>query len=348
MKKFLLVVFLLILISGAAVFVHIRKRVFTPYKGYAESKIAVTIHPGTSVNAIANTLHRKGIIPHPWYLKGIFIWQKTEGQSKAGDYAFDRPMSPWEVYEKLMKGEMQYTVVTVPEGSNVFDVENIFDLKEVGRREDFRMALDSSEVAASLKAVDSDIKDAEGFLFPNTYFFTKRELDARTGILFMIKQFQKEYGPAERSRAAELKMSTLQIVTLASLIEKETGQPSERSLISGVFHNRLKKSMLLQCDPTVIYAMMLAGNYDGHISRADLKFSSAYNTYVAAGLPPGPICNPGKESIKAALFPQQTTMLYFVSRNDGSHYFSSTLQEHNRAVQQYQRRMNRQDAKAPS
>ena len=337
MKKFFLVVFLLILIAAGVIFLHIRQRLFTPYKGYSAAKIAVTIHPGTPVNAIANTLHRKGIIPHPWYLKGIFIWRKTEGQSKAGDYAFDRPMSPWEVYEKLMKGEMQYTVVTVPEGSNVFDVEKFFALKAVGRREDFRVALESQEVKAILKAIDPEIKDAEGFLFPNTYFFTKRELDARTGILFMIKQFQKEYGPAERNRASELKMSTLQIIALASLIEKETGVASERSLISGVFHNRLKKSMLLQCDPTVIYAMMLAGNYDGHISRADLKFSSAYNTYVSSGLPPGPICNPGKESIKAALFPQQTEMLYFVSRNDGSHYFSATLQEHNRAVQQYQR-----------
>ena len=164
----------------------------------------------------------------------------------------------------------------------------------------------------------------------------------------MIKQFQKEYGVAERARAAELKMTTLQVIALASLIEKETGQPSERSLISGVFHNRLKKSMLLQCDPTVIYALMLDGKYDGHISRADLQFPSDYNTYFSPGLPPGPICNPGKESIRAALFPQQTDKLYFVSRNDGSHYFSSTLQEHNRAVQQYQRKMKRQDAKAPS
>ncbi len=337
MKKVFAIFLLICLISGVAGFLHIRKQIVTPYKGYSATRIAVTILPGSSVNSIAHTLHKKGIIPHPWYLKGIFIWNKTAGQSKAGDYAFDKPMSPWDVYEKLMKGEMQYTVVTIPEGSNIFDVENIFEAKNVGRKEDFRMALDSKEVQNGLKMIDPAIEKPEGFLFPNTYFFTKRELDARTGILFMIRQFQKEYGPAERARAAELKLTTLQVIALASLIEKETARTEERSLISGVFHNRLKKSMLLQCDPTVIYAIMLEGNHDGHISRADLQFESPYNTYVSAGLPPGPICNPGRDSIQAALHPQETDKIYFVSKNDGSHHFSATLQEHNRAVQQYQR-----------
>ena len=337
MKKVLLVLFVLILIAGGAFLYEVHKKLYEPYKGYAEPKIAVTVHPGMSVNSIARTLHSKGVIPHPWYLKGLFIYNKTQGQSKAGDYVFDRPMSPWEVYEKLMKGEMQYTVMTVPEGANVFDIENIFAMKGIGKKEDFRIAIESKEVLDALHAIDPSIQHAEGFLFPNTYFLTKREMDSRTVVLLMIKQFRKIYGEPQKKRAAELKMSALQIITLASLIEKETGQPGERPLISGVFHNRLQKSMLLQCDPTVIYAQMLAGTYDGQISRADLQFVSPYNTYVTAGLPPGPICNPGKESITAALFPGQTNMLYFVSKNDGSHYFSATLQEHNRAVQQYQR-----------
>jgi UPF0755 protein len=337
MKKALFVLFLIFAGAGGVAFYHIRHKIFDPYKGYSEPKIAVTIHPGTSVSSIANILHQKGVIPHPWYLKGIFIVKKTQGQSKAGDYVFDRPMSPWQVYEKLMKGEMQYTVMTVPEGSNIFDVENIFDLKKVGQREDYRIALQSPEVTAALKSIDPMIENPEGFLFPNTYFLTKREMDARTAILLMIKQFQKVYGHEERKKASELKLNIVQVITLASMIEKETAQPSERPLISGVFHNRLSKSMLLQCDPTVIYAQMLAGSYDGQISRTDLQFQSPYNTYVTGGLPPGPICNPGKESIEAALNPQQTNMLYFVSRNDGSHQFSATLQEHNRAVAQYQR-----------
>jgi len=336
-KRLILLLLLAALVAAGAVLYYVHKKLLEPYKGYAESKIAVTIQPGMSINSISNALHRKGIISHPWYLKGIFIFKKTQGQSKAGDYVFDHPMSPWQVYEKLMKGEMQYTVMTVPEGANVFDVEKIFQTVLVARKEDFQLALKSGEVITALKTIDPAIQNAEGFLFPNTYFLTRREMDARTVILLMIKQFQKVYGQVERKRAAELNLNTLQVITLASLIEKETAQPSERPLISGVFHNRLTKSMLLQCDPTVIYAQLLAGGYDGQISRADLQFPSPYNTYVTAGLPPGPICNPGKASIEAALSPQKTNMLYFVSRNDGSHYFSATLQEHNRAVQQYQR-----------
>jgi peptidoglycan lytic transglycosylase G len=337
MKKVLLILAALILIATSAVVYVIHKNIYEPYKGYSEPKIAVTIHPGMSVNSIARTLHAQGVIRHPWYLKGIFIYEKTQGKSKAGDYVFDRPMSPWQVYEKLMKGEMQYTVMTVPEGANIFDVENIFQMKGIGQKEDFRIAIESKEVLDALHTVDPAIQHAEGFLFPNTYFLTKREMDPRTVVLLMIKQFRKVYGEPQKKRTAELKLSPLQVITLASLIEKETAQAMERPLISGVFHNRLQRSMLLQCDPTVIYAQMLAGQYDGRISRADLQFPSPYNTYVTAGLPPGPICNPGKESIAAALYPQQTNMLYFVSKNDGSHYFSATIQEHNRAVQQYQR-----------
>src|SRR5688572_27280480 len=187
MKKFLLILMLLIVAGGVVFFIHVRHRVFMPYKGYSGSKIAVTVPPGSSVNAISNMLHQKGVIPHPWYLKGIFIWKKTAGQSKAGDYAFDHPMSPWDVYEKLMKGEMTYTVVTIPEGSNVFDVENVFETKKVGSKKDFRLALESPEIQQALKQIDPAIEKAEGFLFPNTYFFTKRELAPQTGLLFMIR-----------------------------------------------------------------------------------------------------------------------------------------------------------------
>jgi UPF0755 protein len=338
MKKILLIALASLFLLGAAAFVyHIRSRIYQPYKGYSESRIAVTIYPGMSVDSISRVLYNRGVIPNPWYLKGIFIYKNTQSQSKAGDYVFDRPMSPWEVYQKLMKGEMQYTVMTVPEGANIFEVGNIFQLKNIGKREDYQIALDSREVHDALRAIDPAIQHAEGFLFPNTYFLSKREMDAGTVVLLMIKQFRKVYGDAQKKRASELNLSTLQVITLASLIEKETALPSERPLISGVFHNRLQKSMLLQCDPTVIYALVLAGGYKGTLSRADLQFPSPYNTYVSGGLPPGPICNPGKESILAALYPEQTNMLYFVSKNDGSHYFSSTLQEHNRAVRQYQR-----------
>jgi UPF0755 protein len=308
----------------------------TPYKAYAEPKTLVEIPRGSSVEWISNTLYQKGILRHPLVLKLIFKWKHTEGQSKAGDYVFDRPLSPLQLYDKLMKGEISYTVLTIPEGSNVLDVKRILNEKNIPGTQDFDTVLISRELLAELHSIDPSIQSPEGFLFPETYFVAKRE-NVLNVLLTMVREFKKRYGSTEARKADELGMNTLQVITLASLIEKETGKSEERSLISGVFHNRLHKSMLLQCDPTVIYALLLAGEYHGFIRKSDLKYDSPYNTYVFAGLPPGPICNPGEASIRAALFPAMTDKLYFVSRNDGSHYFSSTLEEHNRAVQQYQR-----------
>ncbi len=289
------------------------------------------------MNRISQTLWKKGVIRHPLLLKGIFVIKKTQKESKAGDYVFDRALTPFQVYEKLMKGEMYFDVYTVPEGSSVFDIDGLWRMKQPEDADAFKKAIASSEVQRELHSIEPGIKSAEGFLFPDTYYIGKKD-GATQLVLLMLKQFRKNYGEREARRAKEIGLSNIQVITLASLIEKETGKSSERPLISGVFHNRLDRSMLLQCDPTVIYAMKLAGEYDGKIRTKDLQRPSPYNTYVSPGLPPGPICNPGRESIQAALYPAQTNMLYFVSKNDGSHYFSASLQEHNRAVQQYQRR----------
>jgi peptidoglycan lytic transglycosylase G len=241
-----------------------------------------------------------------------------------------------DLYDKLMKGEMTYTVLTIPEGSNIYDVKRILNDAKIPGSEEFDSAIVSPDVLRELHSIDPAISSPEGFLFPETYFLGKKD-DARKVLTTMIREFQRRYNAVDYQKAAEVGWTTVQVITLASLIEKETGKEEERPLISGVFHNRMQKSMLLQCDPTVIYALLLAGKYKGYISREDLKFESPYNTYVNIGFPPGPICNPGEKSIRAALFPENTDKLYFVSRNDGSHYFSSTLAEHNRAVQQYQR-----------
>lgn len=336
-RKFVVGLFLLVLLGVLGAGLYFYESLRMPYKGYSEPKIAVTISPGMSLNSIVYTLHQKGIVRNPALLKGIFLWKQTSGQSKAGDYVFDRPLSPLQVYEKLLKGEMSYTVVTIPEGTSVFDMPPVLRNKElIHSPEELQKLLRSPAIFNELKTIDSDINSAEGFLFPETYFLGKTD-SAEKMILLMIRQFKKQYGNEERRRAKELNMSTTQVVTLASLIEKETGQKSERPLISGVFHNRLKRSMLLQCDPTVIYALRLVNGYRGYLTYDDLKKESPYNTYVTPGLPPSPICNPGKASIQAALYPLGTDKLYFVSKNDGSHHFSATLAEHNRAVQQYQR-----------
>ncbi|HEY4492250.1 MAG TPA: endolytic transglycosylase MltG, partial [Acidobacteriota bacterium] len=227
-------------------------------------------------------------------------------------------------------------VVTIPEGSSLYEIEFILESRRISAREQFRQTLNSQPTLAALRNIDPAVSEAEGFLFPETYFLGKKD-GIQELLLLMLRQFQKHFGEPQKRRAAQLGMTTLQAITLASLIEEETGESSERPLVSGVFHNRLKKSMLLQCDPTVIYAMKMTNEYEGTLLRKDLERDSPYNTYRYAGLPPGPICNPGVESIRAALYPRESEMLYFVSKNDGTHYFSATLQEHNQAVQRFRR-----------
>ena len=197
-----------------------------------------------------------------------------------------------QLYDKLLKGEMTYTILTIPEGSTVFDVERILKEQKIPDAESIRTVMVSIDVLSELHSIDPPLPSLEGFLFPETYFLGKKD-DAEKVLITMIREFKKRYSPSYQKRAAEIGMAIVQVVTLASLVEKETGKKEERALISGVFHNRLQKSMLLQCDPTVIYALLLAGEYKGYISRQDLNFESPYNTYVYPGLPQGRYCKPG-------------------------------------------------------
>jgi UPF0755 protein len=335
-KRILALLFLFLMVAVATVVYIAWYAVNDPYRAYGEQKILVSIPPGMSLDSATKTLAQRGVVRHPLLLKGIFYYQQTQSQLKAGEYVFDRPMTPLEVYGKLLRGEQQYRVLTIPEGTSTFDLGAIFE-KEGFPKADFEKALKSPAVDAELNTIEPSLKSTEGFLFPETYYLSKKD-NAEKVVLIMLQEFKKRFRPEFNKRAAELGMNVVQVVTLASLIEKETGQESERPLIGGVFHNRLKKGMLLQCDPTVIYALRINNQYKGTITYADLKKESPYNTYVSPGLPPGPIANPGEESIRAALYPETTDKLYFVSKNDGTHHFSATLPEHNRAVQQYQRR----------
>lgn len=334
-RKIFAAIILILILAIAAAGIFIWSQLNQSYRKFTEDKLAVAIRPGTSLDSASRLLATKGVIKYPWLLKSLFYYNRSQGKMKAGEYVFDRAMTPYQVYEKLLRGEQQYLVLTIPEGTNTLDLPAIFAKKGI-KPQDVQTAMKSPLVLAQLQSIDPGIHSCEGFLFPETYFLTKTD-DAQKILLVMIGQFKKKFLPQIKTRANELGMSVVNIVTLASLIEKETGQGSERRLISGVFHNRLKHSMLLQCDPTVIYALRLNNEYKGFITRADLQKPSPYNTYVSAGLPPGPICNPGEAAIQAAMNPETTDKLYFVSKNDGTHYFSATLQEHNRAVQQYQR-----------
>jgi UPF0755 protein len=329
-----LIFFLIIITAGTATYI-VWYAVHNPYRAYKEDKISVSIPQGMSLDSATKLLTKRGIVRHPLLLKIIFYYQQTQSQMKAGEYVFDRPMTPLDVYAKLLRGEQQYRVLTIPEGTSVFDLGAIFE-KEGLSAADYKKALTSPAVLAELRSIDPSLTKCEGFLFPETYYLSKKD-DAEKVVVTMLREFKRRYKPEYKTRATELGMNIIQVVTLASLIEKETGQKSERPLIGGVFHNRLKKGMLLQCDPTVIYALRVNDQYRGIITYADLRKESPYNTYVTPGLPPGPIANPGEESIHAALYPETTDKLYFVSKNDGTHHFSATLDEHNRAVRQYQR-----------
>ena len=230
---------------------------------------------------------------------------------------------------KMTKGEVIQYVVTIPEGFSVNQIADLLEEKRLVNREVF---IQATEDPAFIRTLSVPHQRLEGYLFPDTYHFT-RHLKPETMIKAMVLRWKQTVSGEYEARAKELGMPMHQVLTLASVIEKETARPRERPLISGVFYNRLRRNIPLQSDPTVIYDLH---QFDGDLRKADLSIESPYNTYVVVGLPPGPIANPGKAAIHAALYPASTDYLYFVSRNDGSHAFSTTLAEHNQAVQKYQ------------
>jgi UPF0755 protein len=236
------------------------------------------------------------------------------------------------VVDTLARGQVYLRSITFPEGLTRQEMAEVFGRSAFGTAETF---LAASERVELVEALDPDATDLEGYLFPETYSLPR---DATAGDLVeaMVRQFERIFDETLRVQAAALEMSIREVVTLASLIQRETGLDEERPIVSAVYHNRLGRRMPLQCDPTVIYALQRAGVYDGNLTRENLRFDSPYNTYVYPGLPPGPIAAPGAADLRAAVQPADVSHLYFVSRNDGSHVFADSLREHNRNVQEYQ------------
>ena len=295
----------------------------------SDSPTLVDIPEGASFAEVAEVLHQRHVIKSSWAFRWMARLKGADRKIIPGEYEFRGSMEPSELLAKLVKGDVVQHAVTIPEGYSTVQIASLFEDKGLADREEFlRVTQDPSFI----KGLGLHAPTLEGYLFPNTYHFT-RHLKPETMITAMVSQFEQAWTANHRARAEELGMSVHQVLTLASVIEKETGVARERGLISGVFHNRLKRKIPLQSDPTVIYA--LAG-FDGDLRKKDLSIESPYNTYRVRGLPPGPISNPGSASIHAALFPVTTNYLYFVSRNDGSHQFSATLSEHNSAVRKYQ------------
>ena len=324
----------LLIIAATVVIIiitHFYTLLYTPASHVGEGRaVTVEIPRGVSFRVIANNLEKEGLIKDSegivWaaYIRGAY--KKVQ----AGEYEFSTSMTPLEILNYLTSGKIKRYPVTIPEGFNIKDIAATLEKAGLAKKEEFMARATGKKF---VKAYGFEGDRLEGYLFPDTYMFTKSvSLEEITGK--MVQRFKDVYD-SEFHRMAEKKgMTTKEVITLASIIEKETGSAGEMSAISAVFHNRLKKRIPLQSDPTVIYGL---ANFDGNLTKKHLVAKTPYNTYLKYGLPPTPIANPGRAAIDAALNPADEKYLYFVSKNDGTHYFSKTLEEHNRAVGIYQK-----------
>ena len=332
MRRAFLFITLLVVVALAAGGMWLYTSVRQPFKGYAAPETFVEIAPGSSTGRMAELLVDAGVVRSTTAFRAA-VWLRGAGRRlQAGEYRFDRPLTPEEVVDKIARGDVYLQPITFREGLTIRQMAQIFEEKGFGTRDAFIAA---AKDASAIRELDPQATDLEGYLFPDTYALP-RKTTAPQLVDRMISRFEQSLTPEIRERAAARGLNVRQLVTLASLVEKETGKGEERPLVAAVYSNRLKIGMGMQCDPTVIYALERAGKYDGNLTREDLQFDSPYNTYRYAGLPPGPIAAPGKASLEAAASPADVPYIYFVSKNDGSHAFASTLDEHNRNVHQWQ------------
>jgi len=331
LKRIFWLFVLLIVVGGAAAGV-LYVRVNKPYRGYATPAQDVEIPQGAGSRTIGDRLVAAGVIRDSSTYR-IALYMSGQGRRlQAGEYRFDRPMTPFEVIDKIARGDVVVITVTFREGLSIVEMSKIFESHGLGKAAQFVAAASDPE---PIRELDAEAKDLEGYLFPDTYPLP-RKTDAPQLIRLMVQRFTHALSPDLRQKAADRSLSIRQAVTLASIVEKETGRAEERPLVAAVYANRLRIGMALQCDPTVIYALQRAGKYTGNLKREDLSMDSPYNTYRYPGLPPGPIASPGRASIEAAVQPAQANFLYFVSKNDGSHAFAGSLDEHNRNVHKFQ------------
>ena len=307
----------------------------TPFKGYSGDEIMIEIPSGTGARQILESLQGAGILAHAELARLYLIYELDDPYLPAGEYRFDEPLTTPEVLSKLVRGDIVTYPVTVIEGLLLPETAAVLATAGFGNEEAFLAAMSAPDLIADL---DPEATDLEGYLFPDTYHFAKGTTEEQI-VATMVGTFRRLFERSvEPLRGPDDERSLRQIVTLASIVEKEAQLDEERGTIAGVYAHRLRRRMPLQADPTVIYALVREGTYDGNLRRNDLKFDSPYNTYVYPGLPPGPIASPGLASLQAAAKPDDVPYLYFVSRNDGSHVFAETLREHNRNVNEWQKK----------
>jgi UPF0755 protein len=303
----------------------------------------ILIKRGTPLKKISEMLYRDGVIRNGRFFLLLVTALGKKSEIKAGEYELTTSMRPMDVVEHLVSGQVKRHLVTIAEGFTVMQVSELLDNLGIVEKGAFLEKTKSPLLIASLGLSDIAGQTLEGCLFPETYHLVK-EMAPEEVIRIMVHQFKKIFSSDLLEQASRVGLTGKEIVVLASIIEKETSLAEEKSLVSAVFHNRLKKKMPLQSDPTVIYGIK---DFNGNLTRADLLKPTPYNTYLLTGLPPTAICNPGRESLLAALHPADAPYLYFVSKNDGSHFFSKDLDGHNLAVAKYQRSPRRRTSENP-
>jgi UPF0755 protein len=319
--------FLLILAILAAGYLYLA--LYQPYRAFASDGVYVDIPRGASQRTIARLLAENGVVRNRIAFE-LLCRERGHHAMQAGEYFFDRPVTSFDVYDAIANGRVFVKEFVIPEGFTMFDIADLAAQQGFLSHDEFLVA---ARDPSMVRDIAPNAPSLEGFLFPATYEFP-RHMTGKDMTAAMVKKFRQEWLTLPVT-GAPLHQSIQDTVTLASLVERETPRPEERPHVAGVFENRLRIGQPLQCDPTVAYALTLAGAYSGKLDSGDLHYESPYNTYRNRGLPPGPIANPGEAALRAALDPPPTEDLYFVANTEGGHFFSKTLEEHNQNVARY-------------
>ncbi len=325
--------FPILLLVGSLTYAAWYYEVHAPKRALDAPAQELVVPSGASAPSIGEQLHSLELVRHPLIFRALVMLRGDGLRLKAGTYSLEGPLSLDQIVDRLVQGAVVRHDLTVPEGKSLEEIAAIAATRGIDARAFLAAAADPSPI----RDLDFAAPDLEGYLFPDTYDVSQEADAARDLALRMTQRFREVMTPLI-PQVVPSGLTLRQVVTLASLVELETARAEERPRIAAVFRNRMKRGMLLQTDPTVIYALRQAGRYDGNIRKQDLMVESPYNTYKYAGLPPGPIGSPGREALLAVLQPAPVKDLYFVSRNDGTHQFSETLVQHEQAVTRYQRR----------
>lgn len=337
MKRVILWLLLIIIVAAGVIGVRVALAEVQPYKGYAGDEQFVDIPPGARPASIGRRLVEAGVVRDTIGFRFELLRSGSGRRLQAGEYRFDRPMTVKEVVSKIARGDVYLLPITFREGLTIREMAQLYESKGFGSAAEFVTAATD---ARPVHGFDPAARDLEGYLFPDTYALPRQSTAAQL-VARMVAAFERALTPELRAQAESRGLNVRELVTLASIVEKETGKAEERPLVAAVYANRLKIGMGLQCDPTVIYALQRVDRYTGNLTRDDLQFDSPYNTYRYAGLPPGPIAAPGRASLEAAANPADVPYIYFVARGDGSHVFATTLDEHNHNVYEFQKKPNR-------